>query len=286
MRVAFFILMHKNPEQTIRLIERLESPMSTFIVHVDSRAPDKTYKFIDEWAAKRNDVHCAPRHRCYWAGFGIVAASLECARTALRLNERFDYGMLLSGQDYPIKPLGAILEFLTLNRGKQFIETFRLDQSNRWDGQGGAFQPMNRVSWYIVRIRSRRISIPIRRSLPAGLRPCGGSQWWCLSRDSLLYIDDYLTKNPKVLRFFRNVSVPDESLFQTLVYNSPFQPQVLSDDLHYADWERPNPNYPRILDESDLERIRTSNKLFARKFDIARDRRILDLIDEEILFSR
>lgn len=284
MKVVFFILMHKNPEQTLRLIERLESPNSNFIVHVDRRAPEPIYQSIDELAAKRSDVQCVKRHRCYWANYGIVAATLECVRTALQSSAHFDYAMLLSGQDYPIKPLSTIFQYLKLNRGKQFIETFRLDKGeNRWTQQGGQFQSMNRVSWYILRIRSRRIPIRIHRRLPAGLKPCGGSQWWCLSREALDYMSGYLDRNPSVVRFFRHVAVPDETVFQTLVYNSPFEQGIVADNLHYVDWERPNPYYPRVLDLSDFDRICSSDKLFARKFDISFDQKILDLIDRKIL---
>ena len=178
MKVVFLILMHKNPKQTMRLIERLDSPTSTFIVHVDRRASRAIYKPIEKWAAKHHSVYFAQRHYCYWGGFGIVAASLECVRTALHLGEAFDYAMLLSGQDYPIKSPNSIFAFLRARRGKQFIETFRLDLENRWSAHGGPYQPMNRVSWYTLAFRSRRIHIPVRRHLPAGLKPYGGSQWW------------------------------------------------------------------------------------------------------------
>ncbi len=276
--------MHKNPEQTIRLIERLESTQSKFVVHVDRRSPDAVYSTISDWAARRTDVICAARHRCYWGDFGIVAGTLECIRTALKFDDRFDYGMLLSGQDYPIKPLNSIFDYLTLNAGKQFIECFRLDETeNRWTHEGGQFNATARYSWYIARFRSRRFPIPLRRSLPGGLKPCAGYQWWCLSRQALEFVSGYLDKNPKALRFLKHVSIPDETVFQTVLYSSPFQKDIISDDMHYADWDRPNPLYPRVLEEGDLEQLRSSPKLFARKFDITRGTGIFDLIDRELL---
>ena len=284
MKIIFFILTHKNPEQTVRLIQRLESPASRFVIHVDRRQPLSVYTVISRWAAKRDDIILVRRHRCYWGDFGIVAATLECVRAALRSWDDFDYGVLLSGQDYPIKPLKFIFDYLTLNSGKQFIESFSLDDTeNRWTRQGGQFQATARHSWYIVRFRSRRLPIPLRRRVPTGFKACGGSQWWSLSYEALVYITEYLDNNPKIVRFFRDLSIPDETIFQTLLYRSSFQKDVISDDLHYAVWDRPTPPYPRILDDSDLEPIRSSSKLFARKFDIYTDSRILDLIDKEII---
>jgi hypothetical protein len=106
--IAFFILMHHKPEQAVRLIERLESSQSMFFVHVDRRAGPTVYKYIETWAAKRERISLVKRHRCHRGGYGIVAATLECLRTALRSNQSFDYAMLLSAQDYPIKPLPYI----------------------------------------------------------------------------------------------------------------------------------------------------------------------------------
>jgi hypothetical protein len=283
-QVVFLILVHKNPEQTIRLIERLESTQSKFVVHVDQRSPNAVNSVISDWAAKRTDVTLVERHRCYWGNFGTVAGTLECIRAALKFDDRFDYGILLSGQDYPIKPLSSIFDYLTLNTGKQFIESFRLDETeNRWTYQCKEFQATARYSWYVARFRSRRLPIPLRRSLPAGLKPCGGSQWWCLTCEALEYISGYLDKNPKALRFFRHVSIPDEIVFQTVLYSSPFQKDIISDDMHYVDWDRPNPSFPRVLEEGELEQLRSSPKLFARKFDMTRGTSIFDLIDRELL---
>jgi hypothetical protein len=283
-QLVFLILIHKNPEQTVRLIERLESTQSKFVVHVDQRSPDAVNSVISDWAAKRTDVKLAKRHRCYWGDFGTVAATLECIRTVLKFDDRFDYGILLSGQDYPIKPLSSIFDYLTLNASKQFIESFRLDETeNRWKHHGNEYQAAARYAWYVARFRSLRLPIPLRRSLPAGLKPCGGFQWWCLTREALEYLSAYCDKNPKAVRFFKHVSIPDETVFQTILYSSSFQKDIMSDDLHYTDFGRPNPSYPRILEEGDLEQLRSSPKLFARKFDITRGIRIFDSIDRELL---
>ena len=286
LRVVFFILMHKNPQQAIRLIERLDSPTSTFIVHVDRRSADTISRPIEEFAAARCHVHCAPRQPCYWAGFGIVLATLECMRTALQLAEPFDYAVLLSGQDYPIKPPQKIFAHLRAQRGKQLIESFRLDQPNRWSADQKAGGAMHRIGWYHLAIRSHWVHVPIERRLPAGLLPFGGAQWWCLTRDCLGDIVAFVDGNPQVLKFFRNVFISDEVFFQTLISNSRFAGDITGEDLHYVDWTRPNPLAPRLLEASDFERLCASEKLFARKFDAARDARILDRIDREILFVR
>jgi hypothetical protein len=283
MKLAFLILMHKNPDQAVRLVKALAHPTSTFIIHVDARAAQATLEGVRRHLADGEHVHFTKRYACRWGGFGIVRATLECMRAALHLPRDFDYAVLLSGQDYPIKPIGFIARFLEGHRGKQFIESFRLDKHNRWSADKGVWQPLNKVTWYTLPIRGRRIHIPIRRCFPAGLLPHGGSQWWTLSRDCVLYIERFTRENPKVLQYFRHVFIPDESLFHTIISNSRFGSDVLSDDLHYTDWARPNPAVPRTLGLSDFERIRASTKLFARKFDTLFDSEVFDLIDKEIM---
>jgi len=283
MKIVFLILMHKNPEQAIRLIKALDGANSVFVVHVDGRAPRDVLDHMTKHAATRSNINLTERYNCRWGGFGLVRATFACVHAGLRLPQGFDYGVLLSGQDYPIKPLSFMMAFLNDRRGKQFIESFRLDLKNRWSADIGVWNPLNKVTWYTIPIRGRRIHIPFRRRFPSGLHPFGGSQWWCLSRDCLDYIARFAQEKPRVLRYFRHVFIPDESLFHTIILNSSFAPQVVSDDLHYTDWARPNPAVPRTLDLSDFERLRASNKLFARKFDIAHDNKVLDLIDSEIL---
>ena len=137
MKIVFIILMHKSPEQAKRLIERLDSPESIFVVHVDRRASHEIFQSMKELAAKHERIYFAPRHRCYWGGSGIAAATLECVRTSLALDETFDYAILLSGQDYPIKPLSRIFEFLRDGLGKQFIEIIST----------GSPQPLEHARW-------------------------------------------------------------------------------------------------------------------------------------------
>ena len=64
----------------------------------------------------------------------------------------------------------------------------------------------------------------------------------------------------------------DEVYFHTIIYNSPFKENLNLDygltppemALRYIDWKT-GPDYPRILDDMDFDRMQKSNTLFARK---------------------
>ena len=55
----------------------------------------------------------------------------------------------------------------------------------------------------------------LRRKIPDGLVPHMGSQWWCLTRQTLSAILEDPT-GATYDRYFRKVWIPDESYFQTL----------------------------------------------------------------------
>jgi hypothetical protein len=63
--------------------------------------------------------------------------------------------------------------------------------------------------------------------------------------------------------------------------SSELAPTVVNDNLRYIDWSRGA--RPAVLGMADLEALRRSPKLFARKFDVTVDRQVLDAIDRELL---
>ncbi|MNL64977.1 hypothetical protein D3C87_1892530 [compost metagenome] len=63
--------------------------------------------------------------------------------------------------------------------------------------------------------------------------------------------------------------------------NSPFKAQTVNDNLRYIDWAE-GEAHPNILRYEDLNKIRDSGMMFARKFDIEIDTSILDALDHHI----
>lgn len=224
-------------------------------------------------------VQLLPRHRCHWASFSLVRASLEGIRAILASPERIDYGVLLTGQDYPLRPACLIERRLQDAEGRSFL-TYR--------PAGGRFlRRMTRFHWHgtvlgrRVRLPNRFIPLTARRALPAGLEPYTGSAHWCLSSECLRYIGDLEVRRPELIDFFRWSAVPDEQFFQTILMSSPLARTVVNDDLRYMRWSD-GANSPRILTSGDLSGLLASDDLFARKFDPRVDAQVLDALDESI----
>lgn len=276
MAIAYLILVHADPAQLARLVAALPASSPIF-VHVDRRAPAETFAAMQAQLGQR--VTFVRRHACRWGDAGIVRATAALIAAALGSGARFGHATLLSGADYPIKPDAAIASFLDAHPGTEFIECFSLLEHNRWSEHGGVFRTPDKVLNYHLRFRSRVWRLPWRRRLPYDLKPFGGGQWWTLTRDALAYVDRYLADHPKLMRFARGIFIPDESLIQIVLGNSPFAGRLSGDPLRLAIWDRPEPPYPATLGAEDLPLLAASPALFARKFSLAREPEAYDQVD-------
>jgi len=280
MRIAYIILAHRLPEQLVRLVRRLNTPNALFLIHINRRSDDAVYRTTRAGLAELDNVVFLRRHKLYWGGFGHVRATLEGLDELYRRSAQFDYVALLTGQDYPIKPVSTIERTLAESGGRSFMAYDRLP--------GGLADGMKRIThWHSRRIgvpRGWHLSLPVGRRFPQGLAPYGGSSYWWLSREAVDYVRRFLADEPGFYRFFKHVDIPDEIVFHTILMNSPLRDRVVNDELRHVDWTREP--LPAIFGASDLETLRRSPKLMARKFDGTLDSEILDLIDSELLVAR
>ena len=181
--------------------------------------------------------------------------------------------MLLSGQDYPLQPASALERFFAEAGERSFMHVARLP-TPFW--RKGGFTRIEQ--WHLVSYKALHLPVPWHRRVPGGLAPYGGEAWWAFTRPVAEHVHAFVEDNPSFVRFFEHVLHPSELFFHTIVMNSPFGDTVVSDTLRYIDWSE-DPG-PVILRTRDLETLRASGKLFARKFDTDVDGRVLDLIDE------
>lgn len=278
-RVGYIIVAHALPEQLVRLVRRLRSPRARFFVHVDRRAPAAVMEVVEEQLGVLEEVDLLPRHSVRWARFSQVEATLEGIHAILAHPEPLDYGVLLTGQDYPLRPPAVIERTLGEAEGRSYLE--------HWPATGRWRARVDRLHWHgsilgrRVKVPNRLVPLSIRRPVPGGLAPFAGRTHWCLSRACLEEVAGFVARRPDVVREFRWRSHPDESFFHTIVMNSALAGAVVNDDLRYVDWSQNLPS-PRTLTSADLDLMLASHDLFARKFDPAVDARVLDLLDAHI----
>ncbi|MDH4345150.1 MAG: beta-1,6-N-acetylglucosaminyltransferase, partial [Thermoleophilia bacterium] len=124
-RIAYIVSAYKLPAQLERLLRRLDGPGVSLAVHVDRKAARAVY---DEMVARTRDldVHFLPRHVSHWGGFGHVQATLKGIDHVVSEQIPFDYVVLLTGQDYPLRPATTIADELGASGGRSFMSHWRL----------------------------------------------------------------------------------------------------------------------------------------------------------------
>lgn len=80
-------------------------------------------------------------------------------------------------------------------------------------------------------------------------------------------------------RFFKFSWAPDEFLFQTILLNSPFTSQLINENCHYYKHPPQTPS-PKTFLLEDIEDILSSDRLYARKFDMNKEPKLLEEIDK------
>ncbi|GDX62475.1 glycosyl transferase [Candidatus Saccharibacteria bacterium] len=282
-KLAYIISAYKLPDNLVRLVDRLNTPNSNFIVHVDKNSPLEIYNEIYNRLISFENVHFIKRHKSPYRGFGHVKTTLNGLRYLSDKKINYDYLFILTGQDYPIKSNNYINNFLAKNYGKSFIEYFSMPTDN-WQNGG-----MDRINNYFIHTKKGYKKIPrrimswfVKKEIPNSIEPWGGSGYFTAYRKHVDYILKFIEDNPDYLRFFKHVDIPDEIFFQTILSNSKYRKDLINDDIRYIDWSNPA-ECPAVLRRADFNNIKRSKDLIARKADSSIDSEILDMIDEELL---
>ena len=285
LRLAYIISAYKLPDNLCRLINALDESGSFFIVGVDKNTCIKEYERMRSLLERRPNVHFLERHRSPYRSFGHVTTTIKGLEYLRTHRIDYDYVSLLTGQDYPIKSLEFIRDFLTRNFGKSFIDNFSLPDP-RWTDGG-----LNRIERYYVHKKRIFWSIPrkyflglLPLAIPGSLRAWGGSGYWTLHRSHADYCVDFLgdRENKSFIDYFRHTDISDELFFQTILMNSTLTSTIENTNLRYIDWSKPRA--PSVLLSEDWEAIKNADGLiFGRKFDMTIDSHIMDLVDDQIL---
>jgi hypothetical protein len=290
MNSVYLILAHKNFDQVRRLISRLLLGDAGVIVHVDSKV-EIPRSFITDFKEDHLRVVVADkRHDIAWGSHEMVLATLSLLEEGLHRFPEARYFTLLSGQDYPIKTPEDIDRFF--RRSDANFLLFKPLSEERW--KYGGSRRINRYYWAkdrksLAGFCFRTIPFPPRHFPIPMDKLFVGSQWWSLQRGTVSKILEFVRHAPDVLKAFRWTYIPDEMFFATVLLGFLNEQNIVNDHLRVIEYfglprdylrlKIVNRNGIRILGSADLEMLRSSPALFARKFDLTASPEILDLLD-------
>jgi hypothetical protein len=291
-KLAYLVVSHVNPGQVLRLVRVLgEGPAAEVVVRHDQRHSRLDAAAVEEAGGRllRDGLTVE------WGGWSHLRALLAALeRIAAELDP--DWLMVLSGQDYPLRPVEQVEERLAMAPHDAYLgHSWQLETEALPPPPAEEFflryayfhLPAPRLPWFprsirrVVYFRERPPRFGIRRPrLPfrAGLRCWVSSDWPTLNRRALATVLRTKRDEQRLMRLYSRAVAPAESFFATALMNDPSL-KVSDDDRRYVRFQPGAPS-PDMLTSADLDELQASGADFARKFDAALDPGILDRLDE------
>lgn len=276
-QVAILILAHAYPSLLDRLVRRLISDFDVFL-HLDKASKINLPDF--NW---HNKVTTVKSRRTYWGSFQGTLATLDLLASAHEAG--FEHYVFISGQDIPIVSNEAIEEFFSINPGVDFIQSSELDTSPLQ----GDLDRITRMYWhapyrysgwkkFLYNIVEYGLEIGYRtifqRKIVVGQFFCG-AQWFSLTAKTVSLVFEYLDDNPAFLDLFKGSRLAEELFLPTLVRRLESRVDVGRETTSYVDWKT-GPEKPRVLDISDLDKLKSTSHLFARKVHPEKSKDLID----------
>jgi len=273
--IAYFLLVHRFPEQFKRMFRAIYVPGNSYLIHIDKSSGKALAEDLAAFLAPYQGVEILPARSALWGGYSLVEAELRGMARLLEMSSTWEYFINLSGQDFPLKSQSYIRAYLSAHADTQFMRCA--------DQQLMRPDTMNRVSHIFIEAFQRIFRTGIARKFPRNATPFIGTQWKVVSRRFCAFVCHDPRAN-RFKRFYRNSFIADESFFQTVLMNGFLKGAVVDDDLRTIDWV-PDGDIklrPRTFTARDATWLKLSPDLFARKFDMSEDHEILDILEHHL----
>lgn len=278
---AYLIVAHQCDEMLLTLLRMLDVPWNDIFIHMDIK--NKTYRpEMTETYLKHAGVYHTERLSVTWGGITLSLAELTLLKTAVQ-HGPYQHYHLISGVDLPIQKPEDIRAFFEAHPDTEFIGS-----------DPKPFSPTNDERVYYRHffqncdLRRHAVLSGINQFLLWGQKVLGlkrnqdvpfkkGGNWFSCTDGLARYL---LSKEDWVRTVFDKTFCSDEFFVQTLVAQSPYQNKVYrgqeSAAVRAIDWDR---GAPYVWTYADLEELKASPCMFARKFDIRKDPQLVQELE-------
>ena len=303
MRVAYHLQTHKDPDQILRIVDRIrrgsDAETIMLVSHQAGGVP-----LTETQLRAGGEAVLLPSPGGY-GDFSHVDRYLESVRWLLDHDDPFDWFVNISGQDYPVRPTRLMEAELAGGEADAWIGFFDVfGADSHWPRSRGVtryqfrhrrigprshawqrrLRPVGAVNLVqpLVRVNPSFGSVGVRRRsiFTDEFRCYGGSFWGAISRDAAAYLSDYDRSHPELADYFRTTLAPDEVYHHTVLGNAG-RFTIRPEARRYFDFSLGDGNHPKVLEIEDLPAILASDAWFARKVDPAVSADLLDALDRE-----
>ena len=267
MSVGIVMLVHTALDRAEQVARHWTAAGCPVVIHVDRTVPGSAHRAFTEALSGDPLIRFSRRHRCEWGTWGLVAATQDASELMLGTFANVAHVYLASGACLLLRPVQELIDYLQDSPRTDFIESATtadvpwtvggLDEERftlRFPFSWKRHRPLFDLA---VDVQRR---LRLKRRIPPGLVPHMGSQWWCLTRQTLSPILQD-PERARYDRYFWHVWIPDESYFQTLarLYSTNIESRSLT--LSKFDFQ----GKPHIFYDDHLQLLRRSDCFVARK---------------------
>ncbi len=258
------------------------------VIHVDKSVRSDRFAAFKSELADLDNVKFSKRHRCEWGTWSLVAASQTASELMLKKFPGVRHVYLASGSCLPLRPVSELQAYLAARPMTDFIESVTIRDVD-WTVGGlndERFAFRFPFSWKRHRFLFDRYvdlqrRFKMKRKMPEDMVPHLGSQWWCLTRQTLSAILEDPNRR-EIDRYFKLVWIPDESYYQTLVRGYSRHIESRSLTLSKFDFQ----GKPHVFYDDHLHLLRRSDCFVARKIWPKANRLCRTFLNDEIAAER
>lgn len=290
MRHAILIMAHRDIDHLCHLIEYFCRNCDVFI-HLDAKA-GLGDGIVDRLRGYAQVCLVSREYGVNWGGTSVLDSELALLSSAYEY-ERYDYFHLLSGQDYPVKPLNYFLDYFERNRGKEFLQWVPIPNP-QWERNtyrrfqyfypyDVAQEHENPRQWVMEQVHEQERK-GLRRPIPDEFNVLyGSSQWFSITGKAAKVLLDYTHNCPAFRNRLWMTFAPEECYVATVLLNLLDQQSVVHFNCRFIRWRYENGNRPANLGQEHFRHLMGPDILIARKFDERYSQPLVSLIDKYLV---
>lgn len=276
---------HNNWYILEKLIQSLDAPWSHIYLHIDRKSKDFCKEYFLN-LPKYANISLVRRHNITWGNESQISAEMSLFKAAYKAGP-YHYYHFLSGTDLPLLSASEIYDFFS-NQNMNYLDCVPDIERYEW-----------RLQIYSNIFRSKRIPNAIRAKLNIAAEITQhklktnrlvalkkkypilgkGNNWCDLTHKA---VECLVKAESDIRRFTRFTHCTDEMYKQIVLLNQPSTVigPISSDRIRYIDWSAGG-NHPHVFTVADFDSLVEASlkpAVFARKFDEAIDREVIDRI--------
>ena len=283
MKHAVLVMAHGDMSILKKQMQLLDDERFDYFIHIDARNQNDGMELMN--ICRKSHVTCTKRIPVFWGHHSQTRAAMILLKESVKKD--YDYYHLVSGVDMPLKTPKEIDTFCTENSGKEFVVIWKSDNWRMSHRYPFIVKYKRGNSEFVNKLKKGLISRVFRFPRKKGtnlVRDYGwtvycGDAWWSITDALAKYLVSF---EDEMLKYWTDCYIADECFAQTIIKNTPqFANRHSNMVTREIRWENATPHIWKV---ADIDFLKQSNALFARKFSTSEMEAVNQIFD--IVFSR